>query len=180
MSKRLLKAGLAVSLLAMAGCNGQSAQAKKTGTYYGEAQGFGGIVSAYVTLDNGTITDVKLQGLDETVGKGSVVIEQFPEQIVEKNSIEIDALTGATVTSNAIKAAVQAALESNETVEYTAPEVKIAFTPGTYTGKGFGHNDFTTVKVTFSEDAITDVKVTEDKSTDAMRNATVETIRKES
>ena len=37
-------------------------------------------------------------------------IRLMPERIVEANSFEVDAVTGGTVTSNAIKAAVADAL----------------------------------------------------------------------
>ena len=47
---------------------------------------------------------------NETPGIGSVAVDQIPEMILEAQSTEVDALSGATETSNAIKAAVAAAL----------------------------------------------------------------------
>ena len=48
----------------------------------------------------------------ETVGVGSVAVDWLPARIVEANSIDVDGVTGATVTSDAIKAAVGAAIEA--------------------------------------------------------------------
>lgn len=69
-------------------------------TYVGEAQGFGGTVTAYVTVDdNGAITDITAVGTQETIGKGSVVIETLPGEMVKANGTEVDGITGATITS---------------------------------------------------------------------------------
>jgi uncharacterized protein with FMN-binding domain len=84
----------------------------KTGTETRSAQGFGGSVSVTLTMDSGIITDVKISGPNESVGYGLSAIEQAPELIKEKNSFEIDTLSGATLTTNAIKDAGKAALEA--------------------------------------------------------------------
>lgn len=129
-------------------------------TYRGVAQGFGGDVTAYVTLSaEGKIEAVSVAGPDETIGKGSIAIEQLPAKIVEAGSAEVDAITGVTVTCKAISAAVQAAIEGKEVAEAPAAEAAIAFTPGTYTGKGFGFASYVTVETEFSETEIVSVKV---------------------
>ena len=63
-----------------------------------------------VTTDGKNITDVKVLESSETQGVGSVAVEWLPERIVEANSVDIDGITGATVTSDAIKAAVTEAM----------------------------------------------------------------------
>lgn len=148
----------------------------RTGTFYAETKGFGGTVSVYVTLENGTITDVAAVGTDETIGKGSVAIEELPGRIVEANGTEVDGVSGATVTSNAIKEAVEKAIESGEEREYTAPTADIRYQSGTYTASAFGHNFPTSVEVTFTEDRIAEITVTEDKSDVAMSVGTKEEI----
>ena len=65
-----------------------------------------------VTADGDTITEVKVLEHSETQGVGSVAVDWLPARIVEANSVDIDGVTGATVTSDAIKAAVGAALEA--------------------------------------------------------------------
>lgn len=80
------------------------------GTYTGTAQGFGGDVTATVTLSETEITDIQVIGDQETDGLGSVAIEQLPPKMLEAQSPNVDAMSGATVTSNAIIEAVTAAL----------------------------------------------------------------------
>lgn len=80
------------------------------GTYTGTAQGFGGDVTATVTLSETEITDIQVVGDQETDGLGSVAIEQLPPKMLEVQSPNVDAMSGATVTSNAIIEAVTAAL----------------------------------------------------------------------
>lgn len=141
-------------------------------TYVGEAQGFGGVVTAYVTVDaSGKIVSVQAEGLKETIGKGSVVLEQLPDAIVAAGSTEVEGITGATMTSNALKAAVDAALTNKVAVELDTDEVSIAYKAGTYTGKAFGHNNDIVVEVTFTADTISDIKIVEDKSDKAMQAA---------
>ena len=80
------------------------------GTYTGTAQGFGGDVTATVTLSETEIIDIQVVGDQETDGLGSVAIEQLPPKMLEVQSPNVDAMSGATVTSNAIIEAVTAAL----------------------------------------------------------------------
>ncbi len=82
----------------------------ETATGTGTAQGFGGDVTVTVTLTDGVITEVVAEGANETEGIGSVALEKLPAAIQENNSIALDVVSTATVTSNAILAAAEAAL----------------------------------------------------------------------
>lgn len=83
----------------------------KAGTYTGNGQGFGGSVTATVTLGtDGTIRSVEVDHEKETENIGTIAIDMLPGQIVEAQSIKLDAVASATVTSNAIFAAVTEAL----------------------------------------------------------------------
>ena len=79
-------------------------------SYTGTAQGMGGEVSVTLTIENGVITGCTAVGDNETDGIGSVVIAQFPDQVVAGNTINLDAVSGATITSNAFIEAAKAAL----------------------------------------------------------------------
>lgn len=83
-----------------------------SGSYTGTAQGLGGEVSVTLTLTDGVITDCTATGDKETPGIGTAVLEQFPDEVVEGNTINLDAISGATVTSNAFLEAAKAALVS--------------------------------------------------------------------
>lgn len=94
----------------------ESTTAYETGDneYIGTGTGMNGDVTVKVTVEDGTITAVEVLEQEETEGIGSLAIEQLPEQFVGLSSEEeIDALDGvssATITSNALKEAVKAAL----------------------------------------------------------------------
>jgi len=62
------------------------------------------------TVNGDDITDVKAVGDSETQGVGSNAIDQLPQLIIDADSTDVDGVTGATETSNAIKEAVDNAL----------------------------------------------------------------------
>ena len=78
----------------------------------GTGQGIDGDVVVEVDADENTIYSVEVIEQNETLGIGSVAVETLPGEIVEKNSILVDDIAGATVTSMAIKEAVKEALEA--------------------------------------------------------------------
>lgn len=80
-------------------------------TLTGKAQGYGGEVSVTVEVNGDDIVSVDVVGDKETQGVGSNAIDQLPGKIEEADSTDVDAVSGATVTSNAIKEAVDQALE---------------------------------------------------------------------
>jgi fumarate reductase flavoprotein subunit len=84
----------------------------KPGTYEGTAKGFGGDIVATVVLSADRIEEITVVGDSETEGIGSVAIETLPALMVEKQTVNVDAVTSATVSSNAIIEAVTKALES--------------------------------------------------------------------
>lgn len=79
-------------------------------TVQGVGQGIDGDVVVQVEADANTIYAVEVLQQNETPGIGSVAVEQLPGAIVAANSIAVDGIAGATVTSNAIKDAIKQAL----------------------------------------------------------------------
>ena len=71
---------------------------------------FGEPVVVETVADENGIYSVTVVQHNETPGIGSVAVDQIPGMILEAQSTDVDALSGATETSNAIKAAVAAAL----------------------------------------------------------------------
>ena len=78
--------------------------------FTGKAQGMMCEIVAEVTVADGKIVDVKLTGAEETPSLGGVVLEEMPAKIIEAQSADVDGMTGATVTTDAVKAAVNDAL----------------------------------------------------------------------
>ena len=81
-----------------------------SGDFTGTAKGLGGDVTVTLTLKDGKIVGCTATGDKETEGIGSKVIDSFPAIVAESGSIAVDAISGATVTSNAFVAAAEAAL----------------------------------------------------------------------
>lgn len=74
------------------------------------ADGMGGEVQVKVTMEGDRIAAVEVVSQSETVGISDPALQQIPAAIVAKQSTDVDTVTGATVTSKAIIAAVQDAL----------------------------------------------------------------------
>ena len=81
-------------------------------TLTGTAQGRNGPVEVEVVADAERIYQISVLNHEETEGLGTVAVEKLPPAIYENQSLAVDAIAGATITSDAIKAAVIAALES--------------------------------------------------------------------
>lgn len=108
-----MAAVIAVSLFGY-GCGAKpastSSDAGVSGDFTGTAKGFGGDVSVTLTLTDGAITGCTAEGKEETQGVGSEAIAKMPGAIAENGSIAVDGVSGATITSTAIKEAAAAAL----------------------------------------------------------------------
>ena len=81
----------------------------KTGTATASAQGFHGLVTVTITVENGKLVSAAADGPGETPGIGQRAITSLPDQMVQKNTVEVDGLSGATLTANAILEAAKAA-----------------------------------------------------------------------
>ena len=91
--------------LDMEGAAVESRGAYVPGTYVAEERGYGGDVKVTMTFDEGFITCISVTGENETKSVGTKAIDQIPDLILENQSSNVDAVSKATVTSMAIKAA---------------------------------------------------------------------------
>ena len=111
--KNVLASLLLAGAMFLTACGGSasstSAAGGVSGSFTGTAKGMGE-VSVTLTLTDNVITDCTAKGDEETPGIGSAVIEQFPGEVVEGNTINLDSISGATITSNAFVEAAKAAL----------------------------------------------------------------------
>lgn len=99
------------------------------GTYEGTGAGFGGDITVKVTVTDSEITDIQVENHGETAGISDPAFDKIPEAVLAHQSIAVDAVAGATYTSQglteAIKAALLAAGASEEAIakEVVAAEV---------------------------------------------------------
>ena len=87
-----------------------SAMAMTAGTYEAAAKGFHGDVKLAVTVDADKITAIEVVEHSETEGIGSVALPQLVDAVVANQTIAVDNVSGATITSEAFKAAMTDAL----------------------------------------------------------------------
>ena len=122
LNSRIIVLVILVSMLSMmvSGCQSKPAADNnanvqtglyKPGTYTGEGDGKGGKVKVSVEVDDNNILKVNVLENDETKGIADAAIEKIPSKIVEGQTLAVDAVTGATITSNAILEAAEAALK---------------------------------------------------------------------
>lgn len=78
-----------------------------SGTYESKVNGHNAPMTVKVTLSDGKITDIDYSDNLETIGVGQVALKQVAEKIVAKQSIKVDGVSGATITSYALKNAVK-------------------------------------------------------------------------
>lgn len=78
----------------------------KDGVYTAGRKGYGGDIVVTATIVNDVITELKIEGENETKGVGSIAIERMRERILEAQFGPVDGVSGATVSSEAIKLAV--------------------------------------------------------------------------
>ena len=81
------------------------------GTYTAEEQGIFAPVKVQITVSENLITGVKIDATGETPELGGLAAGKLAASIMKAQTPNVDALSGATVTSNAIIKAATAALE---------------------------------------------------------------------
>ena len=86
------------------------------GTYTGRGKGYGGQIQARVTFSETGISDISIGRNSETAHVGDVAIAELPSKLIAANGLSVDAISGATMSSFGVKAAVlDAALQAGVT-----------------------------------------------------------------
>jgi len=115
--KKILSVILALALVLSAAL--AVADTSYTGTADSQIGGVGAVTVTVTLTDDGAIAAVTVDECKDTPGICDLPCAELPAQMVALNSINVDAVAGATMTSDAILAAVKAALE-NGGVDVTA------------------------------------------------------------
>ena len=103
--KRFLSVLLSIMMVCL--CIPAMAATYTAGTYTAETNGNNGPVKVEVDFSDDAITAVRVTEHAETAGISDAPIERIPAEIVEKQSLSVDAISGATNTSKAILLAVE-------------------------------------------------------------------------
>ena len=95
------------------GCSSSTTTSSfKDGSYQTKAEGKNGDIVVTTVFENKEIKSVTIDEQSETEGVADTALQTIPEDIVKYQSISVDTVTGATVTSQAIIDAVTLAIEN--------------------------------------------------------------------
>ena len=140
------------------------------GEYEGTADGYGGPITVRITIKDGKLTDIVIVSHSETpeyFDKANAVINE----ILKSGSVNVDAVSGATITSNAIKKAVAEALQkagfkkhidssqANNNIQDIKDVSTDSLNDGEYEGTAVGYGGSLTVRVTINGGKITNIIV---------------------
>ncbi len=89
----------------------ETADTAEVGTYEATGKGYNGDIVLSVTFKDNKITAIDIIEQDETPDIAGDALEGLPNDIIEANSTDVDAYSGATDTSNGIKEAVNKAIQ---------------------------------------------------------------------
>lgn len=110
---------IAALALGLSACGGQEsadmgsateATEVKTGTAEVE-DGYGGAINVTVTMEGDEITNIEREST-ETDNVGEVALDELTEKMIEENTADVETVSGATVSSEAFKKAVQEAIDN--------------------------------------------------------------------
>ena len=107
-------AGIGVAVLGLAGCtpdkpttSSDTALPYTAGTYTASSQGKFGPVTIQATFSNEAIENIEVTDHEETAFISNRALTELPEAIVENQSLAVDTITGATLSSMAVLAATE-------------------------------------------------------------------------
>lgn len=114
--KRFLIISLSfVMVLTLGGCgtaNETEEQSKYTeGVFEGTGEGKNGPIVAEVTFSKDKIEKINIKEHHETEGLSDKSIKEIPEAIIENQSLDVDVVSGASLTNEAVFEAVEEAIE---------------------------------------------------------------------
>jgi succinate dehydrogenase/fumarate reductase flavoprotein subunit/uncharacterized protein with FMN-binding domain len=121
------KSGLGVGGTGAAGVSGGTGSTESAlpggytpGTYKAASKGMNGDVTVTMTFDENSITDVVIDASGETAEIGGAAADELVSQIMTNQTWEIDGVSGATVTSNAVKEAATQCIAEAKGVDVSA------------------------------------------------------------
>ena len=94
--------------LSMLGCYQKT---NSSTTYSATSQGIGGNITIDVTLQDNQIKDIQITSENESAGVGDEALTIMKERVLSNQSINVDTVSGATVSSNAFLLALKDVLK---------------------------------------------------------------------
>ena len=142
----------------------------KDGTYQGSGTGFGGTITVQVTVSGGKIIAVDILSAAGETGSYFASAQGVVSKVLSSQSPNVDAVSGATYSSNGIIQAVQNALSQAGNSDSATPaatptptpkpakkpkkDTSVSYKDGVYEGQAEGFDGTVTVKVTIKNGKI--------------------------
>ena len=144
----------------------------KDGTYQGSGTGFGETITVQVTVSGGKITAVDILSASGETGSYFASAQGVVSKVLSSQSPNVDAVSGATYSSNGIIQAVQNALSQAGNSDSATPaatptptptpkpakkpkkDTSVSYKDGVYEGQAEGFDGIVTVKVTIKNGKI--------------------------
>lgn len=144
----------------------------KDGTYQGSGTGFGGTITVQVTVSGGKITAVDILSASGETGSYFASAQGVVSKVLSSQSPNVDAVSGATYSSNGIIQAVQNALSQAGNSDFATPaatptptptpkpakkpkkDTSVSYKDGVYEGQAESFDGIVTVKVTIKNGKI--------------------------
>ena len=143
------------------------------GTYTSSAQGCLSEVAVTVTVTGGKVTNVAIDASGETPDLGGKAAETLADELTKAGSTNgVDAVAGATMTSNAVFTAMDDCLAQAGTGSAGAEDL----TDGTYTSSAKGCLSDVEVTVTVSGGKVSEVAIDASGETPELGGAAAETL----
>ena len=161
--------------------SGSNVEGLKDGEYEGNSQGYGGDFKVKIKIKNGELSAINVVTNNETpeyYEKASVIIAQ----ILEKGNTDVDSISGATISSEAIKNAVNNALHkagskketpklAQKTQKHNTPNVVTkGLKDGVYEASSNGYGGRLSVRVTVTNGKLTNIDVISNNETPSYFN----------
>ena len=161
--------------------SGSNVEGLKDGEYEGNSQGYGGDFKVKIKIKKGELSAINVVTNNETpeyYEKASVIIAQ----ILEKGNTDVDSISGATISSEAIKNAVRDALHkagskketpklAEKTQKHSTPNVATkGLKDGVYEASSNGYGGRLAVRVTVKNGKLTNIDVISNNETPSYFN----------
>ena len=161
--------------------SGSNVEGLKDGEYEGNSQGYGGDFKVKIKIKNGELSAINVVTNNETpeyYEKASVIIAQ----ILEKGNTDVDSISGATISSEAIKNAVEDGLHkagskkeapklAQKTQKHNTQNVATkGLKDGVYEASSNGYGGRLLVRVTVKNGKLTDIDVISNNETPSYFN----------
>ena len=129
------------------------------GSYRGSGEGVYGEIKVEVVVENSDVKEITVVSHDDTTDIAEPAFEELEQQIIESQELDVDTVSGATMSSEGFLEAVADALLSERQGALHDEQGDGRSLSGVFRGTGAGLNSDIEVEVTIAGDVITDIAV---------------------